>query len=154
MRVLPMFNTVTIDPYITQPTTTPFRWGCDFNHWVPWMFHYPLHPQKHNHSMRKPKLKKPPGSLNESNASPNRFRIFCRSPIPSTRSAMINIVCHTSFRWEINFGCTCRKNTLHDPNRGNTSQGNLPTKISTLLCCQSRATPAPRQVAHLGPNST
>jgi hypothetical protein len=28
---------------------------------------------------------------------------------------MINIGFHTSFRWEIKFGCTCRKNALQDP---------------------------------------
>jgi hypothetical protein len=112
-----MFNTVTTEPYIAQPTTTPFRWGWDFNHWVPWMLHYPLRPHRKNHPMLKLKLTKPPGSLNESNTSTNRFRIFCRSPMPSTSSAMINIGCHTSFRWEIKFGCTCRKNALQDPIR-------------------------------------
>jgi hypothetical protein len=52
------------------------------------------------------------GSLRGSNTSTNRFRIFYRSPMPSTSSAMINIKCHTSFRWETKFGCTCRKNAL------------------------------------------
>jgi hypothetical protein len=39
------------------------------------------------------------------------------SPMPSTSSTMINTGCHTSFRWEIKFGCTCRKNALQDPIR-------------------------------------
>jgi hypothetical protein len=30
-------------------------------------------------------------------------------------NAMINIGCPTSFRWAINFGCICRKNTLQYP---------------------------------------
>jgi hypothetical protein len=32
-----MFNTITTEPYIAQPTTVAFRWCWDFNHWVPWM---------------------------------------------------------------------------------------------------------------------
>jgi hypothetical protein len=57
-------------------------------------------------------LKNPPGSLSKSNTSTNRFRIFYRSPMPSTNNAMINTGCHTSFGWETKFGCTCRKNAL------------------------------------------
>jgi hypothetical protein len=115
MRVFPMFITVTIEPYIAQPATTPFRWGWDFNHLVPWMLHYPLRPHRRNRPMIKPKLTKPLGSLNKSNTSTNMFRIFWRSLMQSTSNAMINTKCHTSFGWEIKFGCTCRKNTLHDP---------------------------------------
>jgi hypothetical protein len=35
MRVFPMSNIATTEPCIAQPTTTPFRWGWDSNHWVP-----------------------------------------------------------------------------------------------------------------------
>jgi hypothetical protein len=107
-----MFNTTTTEPYIAQPTTTPFRWGWDFNHWVPWMLHYPLRPPRKTRRMLQLELTKPPDSLSGSNTSTNRFRIFYRSPMPSTSSAMINTGCHTSFRWETKFGCTCRKNAL------------------------------------------
>jgi hypothetical protein len=34
-----MFNIATIEPYIAPLATTPFRWGWDSNHWVPWMLH-------------------------------------------------------------------------------------------------------------------
>jgi hypothetical protein len=112
-----MFTIVTIEPYIAQPTTTPFRWGQDFNHWVPWMLHHPLRAYRKNHPMHKPKLTKPPGSLNQSSTSTNMFRIFFRSLIPSTSNAMINTGSHTSFRWELKFCCTCRKNALQDPIR-------------------------------------
>jgi hypothetical protein len=112
-----MFNTTTIEPYIAQPITTPFRWGWHFNHWVPWMFHYPLRPPKKTSPMLQLKLKNPLGSLSGSNTSTNRFKIFYRSPIPSTSNTMINIRCHTILRWETKFGCTCRKNTLHGPTR-------------------------------------
>jgi hypothetical protein len=112
-----MFRKVTIEPYIAQSTITPFRWGWDFNHWVPWMLHYPLRPHRKNHPMLKPKPTKPPGSLKESNTSTNKFMIFFKSLIPSISNTMINIECHTSFRWDIKVGCICRKNALQDPIR-------------------------------------
>jgi hypothetical protein len=51
MRVFPMFNTTITNPYIIQLTTYPFKWGWDFNHWVPWMLHYPLWPPRKTHHM-------------------------------------------------------------------------------------------------------
>jgi hypothetical protein len=110
-----MFKIYTTDPYIAQPATTPFMWGWDFNHLVPWMLHYPLWPPRQTHPILKLKLTKIPGSLSGSITSANKLRIFFRSSIPCTRSSMINTGCHTSFRWEIKFGYTCRKNILHDP---------------------------------------
>jgi hypothetical protein len=107
-----MFNTTTTNPYIAQSTTTPFRWGWDFNHWVPWMLQYPLWPPRQTHRMLQLELTKPPGLLSGSNTSTTRFKIFYRSPIPSTSRAMINIECHTSFKWETKFGCTYRNNVL------------------------------------------
>jgi len=107
-----MFIIATIDSYISQPATTPFRWGLDFNHWVQWMFPYPLRPPKQNHGMLQLELKKTPGSLIRSSTYANSFMIFYRIPMLSTRSTMINIGCHTSFKWETKFGCTCRKNAL------------------------------------------
>jgi hypothetical protein len=107
-----MFITTTIEPYIAQPTTTPFRWCWDFNHWVLWMFHYPLQPPRQTHRMLQLKLTKTPSSLSRSNTSTNRFRIFYRILVPSTSNAMINTKCHTNFGWETKFGCTCRKNAL------------------------------------------
>jgi hypothetical protein len=103
------------EPYIAQLTTTPFRSGWDSNHWVPWMLHYLLRPPRSTHHLLQLKLTKPPGSLRGSNTSANRFRIFYRSPMPSTSNAMINTGCHISFRWETKCGCTCRKNALQGP---------------------------------------
>ena len=115
MRVFPMFNIVIMEPYIAQPTIAPFGWVWDFIHWVLWMLHYSLQPPRMTRHMLQIELTNPPRSLSGSNTSSNRFRIFYRSPMPSTSSAMINIGCHTSFRWEINFGYTCRKNVLQNP---------------------------------------
>jgi len=105
MRFFPMFTTITTYPYIAQLTTSPFLWGWDFNHWVKWMLHYPLRPHMHNNPIRKLNMTKPPDSLNESNTSANRFKIFCKSAMPSISNFMINTGCHTSFKWEIKFGC-------------------------------------------------
>jgi len=115
MRVFHMFIIATINPYIAQPTTTHFKWGWDFNHWVPWMLHYPLRPPRKTHRMLQLELTNPPGSLRGSNTSTNRFRIFYRIPMPRTSNTMINTGCGTSFKWETKFGCTCRKNALQDP---------------------------------------
>ena len=117
MRVFPMFNIATNDPYIAQPTTILFRWGWDSNHLVPWMLHYPWRPPQPTRPLLHLKLTKPPGSLSGSNTSANRFNISYRSPMESTSSAMINIGCHISFRWVTKFRCTCRKNALQDPIR-------------------------------------
>jgi hypothetical protein len=112
-----MFNIATTEPYICQPATTRFRWGWDSNHWVPWMLHYPLQTPRPTHPLFQLKLTKPNDSLRGSNTSANRFRIFYRIPMPSTSSTMINTRCHISFRWEIMFGFTCRKNALQGPIR-------------------------------------
>jgi hypothetical protein len=110
-----MLNTTTTDQYIAQPATTPFRWGWDFNHWVPWMLQYPLRTPRKTPPMLQLKLTNPPGSLSGSNTFSNRFKIFYRSPMPITSRTMINTGCHTSFRWETKFGCTCINNTLQSP---------------------------------------
>jgi hypothetical protein len=81
------------------------------------MFHFPLRSPRPTHLLLQLKLTKPPGSLIKSSTSANRFRISYRSPMISTRSTMINIECHISFRWATKFGCTCRKKALQDPIR-------------------------------------
>jgi hypothetical protein len=53
----------TTEPYIAQPTTTPFRLGWDSNHWVPWMLHYLLRPPCPIHHLLHLKLTKPPDSV-------------------------------------------------------------------------------------------
>jgi hypothetical protein len=79
------------------------------------MFHYPLQSPRSTHILLQLKMTKPLGSLRGSNTSVNRFRISYRSPMTSTRSAMINTGCHISFRWAKKFGCICRNNALPDP---------------------------------------
>lgn len=37
--------------------------------------------------------------------------------MPSTSSDMINIRCHTSFRWVAKSGCICKRNALSEPTR-------------------------------------
>jgi hypothetical protein len=79
------------------------------------MLHFPLRSPRPTHILLHLKLKNPPSSLSRSNTSSNRFRVSYRSQMTSTSSAMINIGCHISFRWVTKFGCTCRKNALHNP---------------------------------------
>jgi hypothetical protein len=110
-----MFIIATTEPYISQLNTTPFRSGWDSNHWVTWMLHYLLQPPRPTHILLQLKLTKLLCSLCGSSTSTNRFRIFYRSPIPSTRSAMINTGCHISFKWDTKCGCTCKKNALQGP---------------------------------------
>jgi hypothetical protein len=76
------------------------------------MLHFPLQFPRKTHHMLQLEFKKTPNSLRISNTYANRFRIFYRSSMPSTRINMINIGCLTSFRWETKFGCTCKNNSL------------------------------------------
>lgn len=55
---------------------------------------------------------KKPYFLNAYSTFSNMFMTSWRSLIPSTRSYMINIGCHTSFMWVTMFGHICRKNAL------------------------------------------
>ena len=79
------------------------------------MLHFPLRSHRPTHLLLQLKLTKPPDSFRGSNTSTNRFKISYRSPMTSTRSTMINIQFHISFRWVTKFGCIFRKNTLQDP---------------------------------------
>jgi hypothetical protein len=112
-----MFTTTITYSYIDQPMTSPFKWGWDFSHWVPWMLHYPLRSLRQTRPMLKIKLTKLPSSLSRSSTYDNIFRIFQRIPMPSTRSAMTNRRCHTSFRSEIKFCFTHRNKCLTVPHQ-------------------------------------
>jgi hypothetical protein len=79
------------------------------------MLHFPLRSPRLTHILLQRKLTTPPGSLSGSITSTNKFRISYRSPMTSTKSAMINIGCHISFRWATKFGCICKKNALQGP---------------------------------------
>jgi hypothetical protein len=94
MRVFPISKIAKTEPYIAQLATTPFRWGWDSNHWVPYMLQYPLRSSQQTYILLQLNLTKPPDSLSGSNTSNNRFRVSYRSPMTSTSSAMINSICH------------------------------------------------------------
>jgi hypothetical protein len=79
------------------------------------MLHFPLCSPQLTHLFLQLKMTKPPISLSGFDTSSNRFKISYRIPMTSTNNTMINIGCHISFRWETNFGCTCRKNALQNP---------------------------------------
>jgi hypothetical protein len=81
--------------------------------------------------MLRPMLIEQPNLLNESITSNNKFMIFCREPMPSTSSTIVNIGYHTSFRWEIRHDYICRKSTSQDP-------------IIISTHCDMGLTPSPR----------
>jgi hypothetical protein len=110
-----MFNTTTKGLSIDPPAIAHFRWGWDSNPWVPLMLHYLLQPHMQNLPMFSLRPKNTPDSLSGFNTSADRSMIFCRNPMLSTSSAMINTRYRTSFRWETRFGYICRKIALHGP---------------------------------------
>jgi hypothetical protein len=114
MRVSPIFNTATTDSFIARLATIPFRWGWDFNHWVPLMLHFPLHPHRNNHPMLNLRLTNPPSLLNEFNTFNNRSMIFYKNPMLSTNNAMINTGFRTIFMWETRSNFICKKSALQD----------------------------------------
>jgi hypothetical protein len=120
MRVSPMFNTITTGLYIAPLIIAHFRWGWDSNPWVPLMLHYLLQPNKQTLTMFSLRLTKPPDSLSVFNTSTNTSMRFCRKPMLSTRSTMINIGYRTSFRLETRSGYICRKSILQGPIRSST----------------------------------
>jgi hypothetical protein len=81
------------------------------------MLHYLLQPHKKNLPMFSLRLTKTLDSLSGFNTSANRSMTFCRKPMLSTSSAMINTRCHISFRWETRSSYICRNNTLLGPIR-------------------------------------
>jgi hypothetical protein len=115
MRVFPMFNTTTTRLSIAPPTIVPFRWGWDSNPWVPLILHYLLQPHRQILLVFSLRPTKPPNSLSKFSSSTNRSMRFCRKPMLSTSSAMINIGYRTNLRWETRSGYICRNNALQGP---------------------------------------
>jgi hypothetical protein len=110
-----MFNTTTIGISIAPLAISHFRWGYDSNPWVPLMLHYLLQPHRKNLPMFSLRPKKIPDSLRGFSTFSNRSMRFCRKPVLSTISAMINTEYRTSFKWETRSGYICRKSTLQGP---------------------------------------
>jgi hypothetical protein len=110
-----MFNIATTEPYIAQPTTTPFRWvgiptigshGCCTTSCG--------HPK--NSSPAPTKADKATWFIEQIQHIHQQVQdilqeVQCQVQV----SAMINTGCHISFRWETKCGYTCRKNTLQGP---------------------------------------
>jgi hypothetical protein len=76
-----------------------------------------LPPHKHTLPLISLQSTKPPDSLTGFNTSANRSRRFCRNPMLSTSSAMINIGYHTSFRLATKSGYICRRSVSLGPIR-------------------------------------
>jgi hypothetical protein len=112
-----MFNTVTTGLSIAPLAIAHFRWDWDSNPWVPLMLHYLLQPHRQTLPMFSLRPTNPPDSLSGFNTSSNRSMRFCRKPMLSTSSAMINTGYHTSFRLETRSGYICRRSILQGPIR-------------------------------------
>jgi hypothetical protein len=132
MRVFTMFNTTTIGISIAPPTIAHFRWGWDSNPWVPLMLHYLLPSHRKNIPMFILRTIKPPYSLSGFSTSTNMSMRFCRNPMLSTSSAMLNTGHHTSSKCEISSCYICRKSTLQGPT-GGSSHFNFGLTLSPRL---------------------
>jgi hypothetical protein len=110
-----MFNTVTTGLYIAPPAIAHFRWGWDSNPWDPLMLHFLLPPHRQTLPMISLRSTKPPDSLSGFSTSANSCRRFCRNPMLSTSSAMINTGYHTSFRLATKSGYICRRSVSQGP---------------------------------------
>ena len=110
-----MYNTFITELSIAQPSTYPFRWGWDSNHYVP--LTYPCHLQllKLIRLMSNLKLTKRTTSSNAFNTFANRFMTYLTKPMLSTSNDMINIGCHTTSRWVKRCGYICRRSASLDP---------------------------------------
>jgi len=96
---------------------SPFQVGLGFQPLCP--IYWPCHLQllTQIRLMSSPKQTRQPASLSTSNIFASRSMTFWRNQIPSTSSDMINIGCHTSFRWVTKYGCICKRNALLEPIR-------------------------------------
>jgi hypothetical protein len=79
------------------------------------MLNFPLPLHRQTLHMISLQSTKPPDSLSRFNTSSNRSRKFCRNPMITTGSAMINRGYHTSFRLVNNFGYICRRIVSRGP---------------------------------------
>jgi hypothetical protein len=110
-----MFNTITTWLSISPLAISHFRWDWDSNPWVPLMLHYLLPPHKETLPMFSLRRTKSPDSLSVFNTFSNRSTQFCRNPMLSKRSTMINTGYRTSFRLETKSGYICRRSVSHGP---------------------------------------
>jgi len=110
-----MSNTTITRLSTSRLATACFRWAWDSSDYVPLMWPCHLQLLMQIPLMSSPKLIRQTSSLSTSNISTNRSTTFWRNQIPSTSSDMINIGCHTSFRWVTKSGCICKRNALLEP---------------------------------------
>ena len=110
-----MFKKATIRLFTALLATTLFRWAWDSSYYVPLM--WPCHLRLLTHICLTSSLKqvRQPASLSTSNIFASRSMTLWRNQIPSTSNDMIDIGCHTSFRWATKSGCICKRNALPEP---------------------------------------
>jgi hypothetical protein len=79
------------------------------------MLHFLLPPHIQTLPMISLRSKNPPDSLSGFNTFVNMSKRFCRNPMISTSSAMINIGYHTSFKLATKSGYICRRSVSPGP---------------------------------------
>jgi hypothetical protein len=94
---------------------SPFHVGMRFQPLGPIDVALPLSTTQTKYSHVQSEAKKSTRSLSGFSTSSNRSMRFCRNPMLSTSSAMINTGYRTSFRYEIRSGYICRKSALQGP---------------------------------------
>ena len=99
MRASPMSSIAIIGLSIARIATSLLRRSLDSNNYVSLMWPYHLQLLTQIQLMSSLKQIRQIASLSTSNIFASRSMIFWRNQIPSTSSDMINIGCHTSFRW-------------------------------------------------------
>jgi hypothetical protein len=108
---------VTTGLFIVPPAIAHFRWVWDSNPWDPLMLHFLFPPHRKTLPLISLRSTKPPDSLSKFNTSTNRSRRFCRNPMLSTSSAMINTGYHTNFRLATKSGYIYRRSVSPVPIR-------------------------------------
>jgi hypothetical protein len=110
-----MSNTITTGLSIVPAAITHFMWVWDSNPWDPLMLHFLLPPHRQTLPLISLRSKNPPNSLSGFNTSANRSKIFCRNPMLSASSSMINTGYHTSFRLVTKSGYIYRRSISLGP---------------------------------------
>jgi hypothetical protein len=110
---LSVFNVPTTYAFIALLTTTLFRCASGFYPLAPIDVYLPIDLHKKEYSHAQLEVDRETNFFEQIMEHPTiSFMIFCRKPMPSIINTMIDITFHISFRWEIRYGCICRKSIL------------------------------------------
>jgi len=127
-----MFNTTTTGISRARLDITIFRWAWDSSHYVPLMWPCHLQLLTQIRLMSSPKQISQTTSLSTSNIFASKSMKFWRNQMPSTSNNMINIGCHTSFKWATKSSCICKRNAFLEPIRNSDHSDMILTPLPRL----------------------